>query len=70
LTETKIKQGTRKQKIVKREIITDQSDPRTIEIRKSYGEFAPRYATSMLMASQIETVYIRHHSLWAVIIDQ
>lgn len=26
-------------KILKREVITDQSDPRMVEFRKSYGEF-------------------------------
>jgi len=34
---------TPEQKIVKREIITDQSDPRMIEFRKSNGEFAPGF---------------------------
>ena len=28
-------------KILKREVITDQSDPRMVEFRESYGEFQP-----------------------------
>ena len=36
-----MKKDTPEQIIVKREIITDQSDPRMIEFRKSNGEFAP-----------------------------
>jgi hypothetical protein len=36
-----MKKDKQKPKIIKREIITDQSDPRMVEFRKSRGEFGP-----------------------------
>jgi len=33
--------GKQERKILKKEIITDQSDPRMEEFRRSYGEFEP-----------------------------
>jgi hypothetical protein len=36
-----MKRGKQGRKILTREVINDQSDPRMVEFRKSYGEFAP-----------------------------
>ena len=34
-----MKENNPEQKIIKREVIIDQSDPRMVEFRESYGEF-------------------------------
>ena len=36
-----MKENNPEQKIIKREVITDQSDTRMVEFRGSYGEFKP-----------------------------
>jgi len=37
-----MKEGKRDRKILKRDVVTDQSDPRMVEFRESYGEFESR----------------------------
>lgn len=36
-----MKENRPERKIIRREVITDQSDPRMVEFRESYGEFKP-----------------------------
>ena len=36
-----MKKDKQERKILKKEVITDQSDPRMVEFRKSYSEFEP-----------------------------
>lgn len=36
-----MKENKPERKIMRREVITDQSDPRMVEFRESYGEFKP-----------------------------
>lgn len=45
-------------KILKREVITDQSDPRMVEFRESYGEFKPdcKRKTVRLEITEYESV--------------
>ena len=36
-----MKQDRQKRTMLKKEVVTDQSDPRMVEFRESYGEFKP-----------------------------